>query len=335
MPDPTKPSEENRVSKSIAAIALSLFAVFHTQPGWSQAYPDRPIQFVVPFTPGGNGDGAARLVSQRLSEMWNQPIVISNRPGAGGDIGAEAVAKAPADGYTWLLMSDNILTVNPSLGKQPFNAATTFAPVSVVARIPFALVTHPSVPANNVGEFIAFARQNPGKLNYGSAGIGTPQHLGAGLFENLTGVKMTHVPYKGSAAAITDLLSGQLQVWFGPATQAMIGYRDGNRVKVLASAQATRLQSLPALPTIAEAGVKGYAMNVWLGVAAPAGTPLPVIGKISGDIQKALQEPSMTEKYAAQGMEPAWSTPAELAKMIESDRVRWAPLVSAAAIKSD
>lgn len=310
-------------------------SILGARSAWSQSFPDRPIQFVVPFTPGGNGDGAARLVSQRLSELWNQPIVISNRPGAGGDIGADAVAKAAADGYTWMLMSDNILTVNPLLGKQPFNAATAFAPISVVARIPFALVMHPSVPANSVGEFVAYARQNPGKLNYGSAGVGTPQHLGAGLFENLAGVKMTHVPYKGSAAAITDLLSGQLQVWFGPATQAMIGYRDGNRVKVLASAQATRLQSLPTLPTIAESGVKGYALNVWLGVAAPAGTPTAVVNKISGDIQKVLQDPSMPEKYAAQGMEPAWSTPAELAKLIESDRVRWAPLVGAAAIKSE
>ena len=191
------------------------------------------------------------------------------------------------------------------------------------------------MPAGNVGELIAYARQNPGKLNYGSAGIGTPQHLGAGLFEMLAVVKMTHVPYKGSAAAIADLLSGQLQVWFGPVTKALIGYREAGRIRFLASAQAGRLQSLPDLPTVVEAGLAGYSMNVWLGIAMPAGTPVAIINKVSADLQKVMQEPSMSDKYAAQGQETAWSTPDELAKLIESDRLRWEKVVRAAGIKSE
>jgi tripartite-type tricarboxylate transporter receptor subunit TctC len=297
------------------------------------AYPARPVKFVVPITPGGSNDVVARLIAQKLTEAWSQPVVVENRPGAGMNLGADAVAKSAPDGYTWLLGANNIFVTNPHVGKLPFDVFKDFAPVTTVATVPFVLVVHPSVPANNVAELVEYARKNPGKINYASSGNGSPQHLAAEMLAHVAGLKMQHVPYKGAIPAITDLLGGRIEVFIGAVNSLLPHIKDG-KVRLLAGAGSKRFTAFPDLPAIAET-VPGVAVDIWLGVFMPAATPKDIVAKVNGDIAKVLGAADVKATLAAQGIEPATSTPDALTATIRDDYARWGKVIRDANIKAD
>ena len=302
--------------------------------GSGQAYPSRPIRFVVPLPPGGSPDLTARTIAGGLSGPWQQQIVVDNRPGAHHNLAAEIVARSNPDGYTWLLTTDNILTVNPHIEKVSFDPFKDFTPVTQHARILFLLVVHPSVPVKSVQELVALAKSKPGALNYGSSGNGSPQHLGTSMLQYYAGIQMLHVPYKGAAPAINDLLPGRIQVWVGAANSLLPHIKDG-RVRLLAAASSKRSPLLPETPTIAESGYPGYALDIWLGVTMPAKVPAPIVTKVSSGIAQVLNVPEIKAKLAPQGVDIETSSPQALARLIREDYERWGKIIKAAGIKGD
>jgi len=298
------------------------------------SFPSRSIRFVVPLTPGGSPDVMARTIAQRLQDVWGQPIVVENRPGGGGNIGAEAVIKSPADGYTWLLAPHNVMVTNSYFTKTSWDPLKDLAPVTVVAKVPFMLVVHPSVDANSVKELIALAKAKPASLNYGSSGTGQPQHLGGELFNSLAGTQIIHVPYKGAVPAVTDLLAGRIQVWIG-AINTLLPHIKAGKLRVLGAVPSKRYASFPDIPTIAEAGLPGYDMDVWLATMVPTGVPADIIAKIQSEIAKALALPDIKERLAHQGIEATSSTTAELATLIREDYARYGKLIKDAGIKGE
>jgi len=300
----------------------------------AQDFPRRPIRFVVPLPPGGSPDLTARTISSGLSGPWQQQIVVDNRPGAHHNLAAEIVARSNPDGYTWLLTTDNILTVNPHIEKVSFDPFKDFTPVTQHARILFLLVVHPSVPAKSVQELVALAKARPGALNYGSSGNGSPQHLGTSMLQYYAGIQMLHVPYKGAAPAINDLLPGRIQVWIGAANSPLPHIKDG-RVRLLAAASSKRSPLLPETPTIAESGYPGYALDIWLGVTMPAKVPAPIVAKVSAGIAQVLNVPEVKAKLAPQGVDIETSSPQALARLIRADYERWGKIIKAAGIKGD
>ena len=299
----------------------------------AQSFPSKPVRFIVPITPGGSNDVVARAIAQKLTETWGQPVVVENRPGAGMNLGAEAVAKSPADGYTWLLGANNLFAFNPHMGKLPFDVFKDFAPVTLVATVPFVMVVHPAVPAKNVAEFLAYAKANPGKLNYGSSGNGSPQQLAAELLARTGGLSLQHVPYKGAVPAITDLLGGRIELFIGAINSLMPHVKD-NKLRLLAGAGAKRFAALPDLPAISET-VPGVALDVWLGVFMPGATPRDIVVKVNGDIARVLNSPEVRSSLAAQGIETLTSTPEALAQTIRDDHARWGRVITEANIKAD
>ena len=295
----------------------------------AQTYPAKPVRFIV----GPGPDALARVIGQKLSAAWGQPVIIDQRGGGGGTISAEAVARAAPDGYT-LLLATGTHTINPSLYKVSYDMVRDFAPVTLLASTPFILAVHPSVPANSVGELIALAKANPGKLNYGSGGSGTPPHLATELFKTMAGVNIVHVPYKTVAAAITDLVAGQLQVMFtvGPAGLPQI--RAG-RIRGLAVSTAKRSAFAHELPTVAEAGLAGFEVFGWNGLLAPAGTPKPVIAKLHGEITRALRSPEVRERIAGFGFEPVGNSPEEFGEFVKADIARWAKVAKESGARID
>ena len=300
----------------------------------AQGFPERPVRIVVPLTPGGSPDTIARALAQGLSSVWNQPVVVENRTGGSQNIGSDIVAKSAPDGYTWLLAPDNVFSVNPYLGKQPFDPLVDLMPVTQVARIQFLLVVNPDVPARSVPELIALLRAKPGELNFGSSGNGSPQHLGATMFQLLTGTKMNHVPYKGAAPAVADLLPGRIQVWIGAANTLLPHVKEG-KLRLLASSAPERFPNLGNTPTIAEAGVPGYALDPWLGLFVPAKTPRDVVMKIHGEVVKILNSPDLKARLGPQGIELVTNSPADFARFIREDNARWGKLIKEAGIKAD
>jgi tripartite-type tricarboxylate transporter receptor subunit TctC len=296
-------------------------------------YPSRPVKFIVPITPGGSNDVIARAIAQKLSESWPQPVVVENRPGAGMNLGTDMVAKAPADGYTWLLGANNIFVINPHVGKVPFDVFKDFTPVTQVANVPFVLAVNNAVPAKNVTEFIAWVKQNPGKVNYASSGNGSPQHLAAEMLSHLAGLKMQHVPYKGAVPAITDLIGGQVQLFIG-AVNSLLPQAKENKLRILAGAGAKRYSAFPDLPAISET-VPGFGLDVWLGVFMPAGVPREIVAKTNADIARALAAPEIKASLAAQGLELATGTPDALATIVREDYARWGRVIREANIKAD
>ncbi|WP_213770562.1 tripartite tricarboxylate transporter substrate binding protein [Bradyrhizobium sp. dw_78] len=289
-------------------------------------WPTRPIRIIVPFAAGGSTDVTARVVAQALSERLGQQVFVENRPGAGGNIGAEAVAKADPDGYTLLLTTNGTLAVNPSLYKTlAFDVKKDFAPIALTARIPNVLVVNPSVPGNNVADFIAYAKANPGKLNFGSSGNGTSPHIAGELFNVLAGVNMTHVPYRGGAVALTDLLGGQIQVMFEPLAEVIQQVR-AETVKALGVTTVKRSSLLPDVPTIAET-LPGYEITAWNGMLAPAATPPDIIARLNRATDDALHSKEVQEKLAEQGSEPVGGTPAEFDAFLDSELIKWKKLV--------
>jgi tripartite-type tricarboxylate transporter receptor subunit TctC len=300
----------------------------------SAAYPERPVRLVVPYSAGGSTDTVARLVAARLSERLGQQVVVDNRTGAGTLIGTEIVARSTPDGYT-LLMATPPLAVNPSLyAKVPYVLARDFTAVGNIAASSNLLVVHPSVPAKTTRELIDLLKNNPGKYNYGSSGVGGAGHLAMALFESMAGVSAVHVPYKGGAPAVADLVGGRLSLMMANLTTAQPHIRSA-RLRALGIGTKTRSRLFPELPTIAESGVPGYEANNWNGVVAPAKTPKAVIERLNREIIAVLKEPQVSERMAKSALEPIGDTPAEFARYLRAEADKWSKLVKAAGIKAE
>ena len=293
----------------------------------AQSSPSTQIRFVVPFPPGGPADILSRTIGQSLAESWAQQVVIDNRAGAGGNIGAEIVAKAPPDGYTMLMGFVGTHAINSSLYRtMPFDAVKDFEPVALDAMVTIILVVHPSLPVKSVRELIALAKAHPGELSFGSPGNGTPQHLAGELFNTMTGVKMVHVPYKGAVPALTDLLGGRLSMIFSSMPPALPHVQSG-KLRALGVTSTARSPAAPDVPTIAQSGLKGYEVINWYGVLVPARTPKEIVGKLNGEVVRIMNLPAVKERLAAQGAETYTSTPEKFAEMIKTETEKWAKVV--------
>ena len=317
----------------LRSVVLGCFAVFAALVQ-AQGFPERPIRIIVPLTPGGSPDTIARTLGQGLQGAWNQPVVVENRTGGSQNIGADLVAKSAPDGYTWFVAPDNVFSINPHLAKQPFDPFSDLAPVTLLARIQFLLVVHPSVPASSVSELVAYAKAHPGELNFGSSGNGSPQHLGATMLQQLTGISMNHVPYKGAAQAVGDLLPGRIQVWIGAANTLLPHIKDG-KLRLLAIANPQRIASLADVPTIAEAGVPGYALDPWLGLFVQGKTPPETVGRIHAEVVKQLNAAELKSRFAAQGIEVTTNSPADFARFLREDNARWGKVIRDAGIRAE
>lgn len=316
-----------------AASVATLASSAHAQPAH---FPNRPVRFVVPFTPGGSNDALARVVGQKLGEYWGQSVVVDNRPGAGGNLGSREVAKSPADGYTYLIAA-NSFVMNPPLygdGKAGYDPIREFTPVAQLGVVPILLVTRKTLPVQSVQDLVRLAKSEPGKITYASAGVGTPHHLTAELFASMAGIKMVHVPYKGAVPAATDLVGGQVDVLFGVANSVLPFIKNGS-IKVLATSGAQRLSYLPDVPTVAESGLAGFNSEVWIGLVAPSNTPPDIVERVSRDVARALSDPTVKEKLAAQGLDAASSTPTELGVIIKNDLDRWTAVIKATGARAD
>lgn len=300
----------------------------------AQPFPSRPVRFVIPLPPGGSPDLMARTIAAGLAGTWPHQIVVDNRPGANHNLAAEIVARAPADGHTWLLTTDNTLAVNPHLTRVQFDPFRDFTPVTQIAQLTFLCVVHPSVPAKTVQELVALAKAKPGALNYGSSGVGSPQYLGTAMLMHFAGIQMHHIPYKGAALALNDLIPGRIQVWIGAANSILPHVKEG-RLRLLAAAGAKRSPLLPEVPTIAESGFPGYALDIWLAVTMPAKAPAAVVSKVNADIARVLNTPGTRAKLAPQGVEVVTGTPQALAELIRKDHAHWGKIIKAAGIKAD
>ena len=312
-----------------------LFALLAILPfgALAQGFPERPVRIIVPLTPGGSPDTIARAIAQGLQGVWPQAVVVENRPGGSQNIGSDLVAKAPPDGYTWLLAPDNVFSVNPYLGKPPFDPLTDFTPVTQVARIQFLLVVPPTVPVGSVQELLAYAKARPGELNHGSSGNGSPQHLGAAMLQLLGGIKMNHVPYKGAAPAVADLLPGRIQVWIGAANTLLPHIKDG-KLKLLGSTAPQRFANLGDTPSIGEA-VPGYALDPWLGLFMPAKVPADIVNRVHTEVVKILNAPELKARLGPQGIELATNSPPDFARFIREDNAKWGKIIKEAGIKGD
>jgi tripartite-type tricarboxylate transporter receptor subunit TctC len=315
----------------LAAGAAALPAV--SRIAWAQAYPARPVRLIVPFAPAGASDILARLMGQWLSERLGQQFVIDNRPGAGGNIGTEAVVRAPADGYT-LLIVGAWNAINATLyDKVNFNFLRDIAPVASIIRSANVMVVNPSVPTKTVPEFIAYAKANPGKLTMASAGNGTPSHVSGELFKMMAGVDMVHVPYRSAGSALTDLLGGQVQITF-PTTVSSIEYIRAGRLRALAVTTATRLEALPDIPTVAEF-VPGYEASGWYGIGAPKNTPTEIVDKLNNEINVALADPNMKVRLADLGGTVLALSPGDFGRLIAEETNKWGKVTRAANVKAD
>ena len=293
----------------------------------AQNYPTKPVTIVVPFAPGGTTDILARIVGQGLTSELGQPVIVDNRAGAGGNIGASLAAKAPADGYTLFMGTVGTHAINQALYKKmPFDPVKDFAPLSRVATVPNLLVANPKEPYKTVKELIAYAKQHPGKVTFGSPGSGSSPHVSGELFKSMTGTELLHVPYKGSAPAMTDLLGGQISIMFDNMPSAIQHVRSG-KLRPIAVTTAKRSPELPDVPTIAESGVPGYEAMSWFGMFAPSGTPKPVLDKLSAALIKVLNQPDVKKKIAEQGGDVVAETPAQFAAFIKSESTKWGKVV--------
>ena len=314
------------------ALVASVLMFTVQQPALSQAYPSKPIHIIDAFAPGGITELLARLIGQKLSESWGQPVLVEAKPGAGANIGIDAVAKAAPDGYT-LIVVPGLFTTNISLyNKLSWDPVRDFAPLSLLARTPVILVINPSVlNVGSVKELIVYAKTNPGKLNFASGGTGATPHLAGELFKAMAGIDMTHVPYKGTAPAMTDLVAGQVHLSFSSPLTAM-PYVKNAKLRALATSGAQRSATLPELPTIAEAGLPGYEVISWFGMLAPARTPSPIVSKLSGEIVKTLQLADVRERCTNVGLEIIGSTPEQMAAFVKEDIAKWAKVFEDAKI---
>ena len=317
-----------RILAAIAALVLPLAAL-------AQPFPSKPIKIVVPYSPGGTTDLVARLVAQKLSERFGQPVLVDNKPGANGMIGTDLVAKSPPDGYTLGIASPGSHAANASLYKTlPYDTVKDFTPVTLAVSAPMLLIAHPSLGVSNVKELIAAAKARPGTISYASGGSGSSQHLAMELLKSMAGIDMTHVPYKGSAASYPDLLGGSVKLEMDVLPTALPPVK-GGRLKVLATGSAKRLPMLPDVPTVAESGIPGYESSSWYGFVAPANLPPDVLQKLNAEIVRALREPDVMEKLTSAGVIVVAGTPQEFAAHIRSEMDKSARIVRAANIQPD
>ena len=326
---------EHNTMKPYLLLALAAGAAAFTAPAVAQTYPNKAIRMVVHFPPGGPTDLVARMVGQKLAEAWGQQVVIDNRPGAGGIVGVENVVRAAPDGHTLLFATGGSMAVTPAVGtKAPYNVFTDLAPVSLVVINPQILVVHPSLPVNSVRDLIKFAKAKPGQVNYASVGPGSPQHLGMEMLKSMAGVDMVHIPYKGTAPAVTDLLGGQVSLMFN-SMPSVLPYVRTKRLRGIAVSSAKRSAAAPEIPTVAEAGLPGFQYVTWYGVYAPAATPKEVIAKLNAEIVRGLQDKAVAEKLLREGAEPAPGTPEALAKFMRAEFEQWKKTIAAAKLKLD
>lgn len=319
------------LSVFLALSAVLIPAASRAQP----AYPARPVTLVVPFAPGGGSDTGARIIAQKLTQRWKQTVIVENKPGAAGMIGADFVARSAPDGYTLLVGNIGTQSINQSLYKKiSYNAETAFAPVSMIAELPLVLAVNPAVPARSVKELADLAKSKPGELAYSTSGAGSALHLAAELFQDGAGVKLLHVPYKGGGPAVQDLLAGQVQLSFPTLLEAS-SYIKSGKLRALGVTGSKRSPAMPDVPTIAEAYLPGFNSVSWIGVLAPAGTSVLLVDKISRDIADIVNTPEVRDKLIGLGATPAGNTPAEFRKIIDDDRARYAQLIKQKAISAD
>ena len=321
----------NGIKLTAACLAALLL---QAQPAWAQGYPNRAIRFVIPTAPGGGPDVVARMLQPELTQALGQTIVVDNRAGANALIGADVVAKAPPDGYTWL-MATGQNTMNANLvRKMPHDIVKDFAPVTNLIKSPYLLVVHPSLPAKSVSDLIALAKSRPGKLNFGSGGVGSAAHLSAELFKVSTNVNMVHVVYKGAGLALSDLVAGHIDLMF-PAIASGIPHHKAGALRGLGVTGPRRHPSLPEMPTIAEAGVPGYELRSWFGLMMPAGTPRAIVDQVNAVMRKVMALPHIRDRLIAQGTDPETDTPEEFARFIRDDVVKQAKVARAAGLKPE
>jgi tripartite-type tricarboxylate transporter receptor subunit TctC len=318
----------------ISRVALLLVASLASGASPAQDYPTRPVRMVVPFSPGGSTDTLARIVGQKLTERSGQPVIIENRAGAGGHIGAEQVAKSAPDGYT-LLLGGVPHAISASLySKLPYDMARDLTAIAEVASFPSAIVLHPSLPANSVKELIALARARPGRLSFGSAGIGSPNHLSLELFQAMAGLSMVHVPYKGSGQLVGDLLAGQVQL-ASMGLPVAVPHVQSGKLRAIAVTGAARSPLLPEVPTVSEAGLPGFEVTSWYGVFGPAGLPAGIVAKLNSEIGSAVTAPEVKERFAALGAEPSVKAPDQFARYVRQEITKWAKVVKDSGAKAE
>ena len=298
---------------------------------FAQSYPSKPIKIVVPYPPGGFNDTLGRTLAAKFTESWGQPVVVENKPGANTVIGSDFVAKSPPDGYTLLIVAFPFAVTPSLIRNMPYDTVKGFAPVVLAAQSPNILVVNPELAVKSVGDLIALARAKPDSLSYASTGNGSSNHISMELFKSLAGVKIVHIPYKGSAPAVTDLLGGQVQVMFDNAPNVMPQVKAG-RLRALGQSGTSRSAIAPDLPTVAEAGVPGYEVMVWFGLVAPAGTPREIVQKLNAEVLKILAMPDVRERFLAQGVEPLGSTPEQFAEHIKAQMAKWGKVVRDAGV---
>lgn len=309
------------------ALAAAMLLLLGTTAATAQNFPTQPIKLIVPFAPGGGNDLLARAIAPRMAEILGQPVVVDNRPGAGGNLGTDLVAKAPADGHT-ILIASNQITINPALGvKTPFQIERDFAPVGQIASVPIVLVANKAQPFNTMPEFIRYVKANPGKLSYSSPGNGTPQHLAGEVFARMTKSFMVHIPYRGTGPAVADVVGDQVQVTFGTLASVM-SFLEAGKLKPIGVAAPQPSKMLPGVASFGDSGLKGYDAELWYCLLAPAKTPAPVVAKLNAALNQALQTPKVAQQLAKQGFETATSTPEQLRARIAGDLQRWGRVVA-------
>lgn len=317
-----------------AGAAVGLMALGAAAPALAQDYPTKPINIIVPFPPGGSNDVLSRLLGQKMSEAFGQPVLIQNKPGAAGNIGTEMVAKAAPDGYTIAVAPNQTVSVNPVLYPSlPYNVVKDLQGITMVGRVPMLLVVSSKVKANTTAELIAELKANPGKFSYASAGAGSPQHMAAEVFKSMTGTRIVHIPYKGSAPALTDVLAGNVDIMFCPINSALPHVRSG-KLRALGNTGPKRITLVDNLPTIAET-VPNFESDIWIGMVAPAGTPAAIVNKLNAEFQRSLALPEVKDTLAKQGIFAETSSAADFNRLIESDQKRWAAVIKEANIKPD
>ena len=326
---------KSRIARAVLGAAMLLAAPFVAQPVIAQGgYPSKPIRWIVPWPPGGGADVLSRMLSPKLSETLKQQIVIDNRGGAAGNIGAEAAAKSPPDGHTIVFAYSGTHAINPSIySRMPFKESD-FAPIILLSSVPQVLVVHPSLPVKNVKELVALAKKRPGQLTYGSSGNGAFNHLTGALFANMAKIDIVHVPYKGGGPAAVALLSGEITMILGePAS--IVGFVKAGKVRALAVTGEKRALGMPELPTMAEAGIPGYAATSWNGMLAPAGVPAPIIKRLNEEFNRIISEPEMKKRMLGSGYEPVGGSPGKFGEHIHAEIAKWAPVVKATGVRVD
>jgi len=315
-----------------AVIATGAFA---STTGWCQDFPSKSVRLIAPFAPGGSTDVVARVIAQKLTDLWKTQVVVDNRAGAGGVIGTELGARAPADGYTWVMGTASTLSVNPNVySKLPYNTAKDFVFVSMVALGPFVLASHPSVPAKTLKELVALARSQPGKLTFASSGPGSVVHMSGELLKLAAGIDLTHIPFKGGGPAALAMLSGDVDLMVNDLPPVLSHIRAG-KLRAIAAAMSQRSSLIPDIPTMAESGVKGAESASWFGMLVPAGTPAPIVAKINTDLGAVLRSADYRERLAQVGMEPVFGTSEEFTRFVREEHAKWAKVAKAAKVRLD